>query len=209
MSHYIHNLILQGENQKLDFKFEIADAPKIARTFAAFANTNGGRLLIGVKDNGNIAGIRTDEEAYMVESSAHIYCKPPVQYKILPHKVKDNTILEVIVPESNTKPHTAPWKDGSYKAFVRVDDENFVANDVLIEVWKIKHQEKHVFVKYDDFEKRLFDLLNEKKEIKIEDFIKSCKIKPYLAKKILANFISINIIDIRISEHEVFYSLKE
>lgn len=209
MSRYIYNLISQGENQQLDFKFEIADAPKIARTFSAFANTNGGRLLIGVKDNGTIAGIRTDEEAYMVESSAHIFCKPPVQFEIIPHKIKDKTILEVIVPESNTKPHSAPWKDGSYKAFVRSGDENFVANDVVIEVWKIKHQEKQVYVKYDDFEKRLFELLNQQTEIVIEDFIKYCKIKPYLARKILANMIAIDLIKLRITENEVFYSLKD
>lgn len=209
MSRYIHNLILEGEHQQLDFKFEIADAPKIARTFAAFANTDGGRLLIGVKDNGNIAGIRTDEEAYMVESSAHIYCKPAVKYEIVPHKIKDKTILEVIIPESHSKPHTAPWKDGTYKAFVRVKDENFVANDVIKEVWTIKHQEKQVYVKYDDFEERLFSLIKEKGEIRIQDFIKTCKIKPYLAKKILANLISIDLIDIRITEEDVFYSIRD
>lgn len=209
MSRYINNLIQQGENQELDFKFEIADAPKIARTFAAFANTSGGRLLIGVKDNGNIAGIKTDEEAYMAESSAHIYCKPPVEYSIVPHKIKDKTILEVIIPESITKPHTAPWKDGTYKAFIRVDDENFVANDVIKEVWKIKHQEKNVYVKYDDFEQRLFNLLKEKTEIVLYDFIKECKIKPYLAKKILANMICIDLIAMRITENEVFYRIKE
>lgn len=208
MSRYIHNLILEGEHQQLDFKFEITDAPKIARTFAAFANTKGGRLLIGVKDNGNISGVRTDEEAYMVESSAHIYCKPAVNYEIVPHKIKDKIILEVIIPESNVKPHTAPWKDGTHMAFIRVNDENFVANDVIKQVWKIKHQERQVIVKYDDYEERLFALLNEKGEIQIQDLIKTCKIQPYLAKKILANLISINLIDFRITETEVFYSIK-
>ena len=67
MNKYINNLISQGENLNLDFKFEISDAKKIARTFSAFANTKGGKLLIGVKDNGAIAGIRTDEEIFMIE----------------------------------------------------------------------------------------------------------------------------------------------
>ena len=62
--HYIHKLITEGEHQQLDFKFEIADSRKIARTFSAFANTDGGRLLIGVKDNGSISGIRTGREIY-------------------------------------------------------------------------------------------------------------------------------------------------
>ena len=62
---YIHLLIAEGEHQRQDFKFEISDARKIAKTLSAFANTDGGRLLIGVKDNGKIAGVRSDEEQYM------------------------------------------------------------------------------------------------------------------------------------------------
>ena len=64
---YIHLLIAEGEHQRQDFKFEISDARKIAKTLSAFANTDGGRLLIGVKDNGKIAGVRSDEEQYMIE----------------------------------------------------------------------------------------------------------------------------------------------
>lgn len=208
MSRYLHNLILQGENQSLDFKFEISDAPKIARTFASFANTQGGRLLIGVKDNGNIAGIRSDEEIYMIESSAHIFCKPRVEYEVVHHRVREKTVLEVIIPESKNKPHTAPWKDGKYRAFVRVNDENFLADNVIIEVWNLKHNDKKVRVKYDDFEQKLFKLLNEKEEIVFKEFTKTCKVKPYLAKKILANMIHIGLIDFRIVDQEVFYRLK-
>ena len=62
---YIHALIAEGEHQQQDFKFEISDARKIAKTLSAFANTDGGRLLIGVKDNGKIAGVRSEEEKYM------------------------------------------------------------------------------------------------------------------------------------------------
>ena len=52
---YIYKLIEEGEHQQQDFKFEISDARKIAKSLSAFSNTDGGRLLIGVKDNGKIA----------------------------------------------------------------------------------------------------------------------------------------------------------
>ena len=52
-SHYIQDLILEGEHEHQDFKYQITDARKIARSIAAFANNSGGHLLIGVKDNGN------------------------------------------------------------------------------------------------------------------------------------------------------------
>ena len=78
---YLQSLIAQGEHQELDFKFEISDARKIARTLSAFSNTDGGRLLIGVKDNGRISGIRSDEEYYMVESAASLFSRPEVKFE--------------------------------------------------------------------------------------------------------------------------------
>ena len=76
---YIHRLIAEGEHQTQDFKFEISDACKIAKSLSAFANTEGGRLLVGVKDNGKIAGIRSEEEIYMIEAAAQVYCVPEIQ----------------------------------------------------------------------------------------------------------------------------------
>lgn len=208
MSRYIHNLILQGENQHLDFKFEISDAKKIARSFSAFANTDGGTLLIGVKDNGNIAGVRTDEEVYMAESAAKLYCRPPVDFKIVPHRVNEKRILEIIVPESHLKPHYVPWKDNKWKAFVRVNDQNFIADEVLMRVWKLKTGKNKLLVRYDSFEEKLLALLRTKQEITLDDFLVSCKIKPYLAVKILANLISIDIVAYRITESKTYYYLK-
>ena len=74
-AYYICKLIAEGEHQQQDFKFEISDARKIAKTLSAFANTDGGRLLLGVKDNGKIAGIRSAEEQYMIDAAATMYCR--------------------------------------------------------------------------------------------------------------------------------------
>ena len=80
--HPIEALIEQGEHQQLDFKFEVSDSKKIARTLSAFANTDGGRLLIGVKDNGNISGVRSEEEYYMIEAASKMYTRPEVPFRI-------------------------------------------------------------------------------------------------------------------------------
>ncbi len=76
--YYVHELVEQGEHVNQDFKFAVSDPRKIARSISAFANHSGGHLLIGVKDNGVIAGVRTaDEEIYVVEQAAERYCRPP------------------------------------------------------------------------------------------------------------------------------------
>ena len=63
MLHHITKLIAEGEHQQLDFKFEIADAHKIARTLVAFANTTGGKVFIGVSDTGAITGVSINPES--------------------------------------------------------------------------------------------------------------------------------------------------
>ena len=92
---YIRQLVSEGEHCHQDFKFEISDARKIARSLSAFANTEGGRLLIGVKDNGKIAGVRSDEEIYMIEAAATMYCKPKVELETQTYKVEGKTVLEI------------------------------------------------------------------------------------------------------------------
>ena len=85
---YIQRLISEGEHVHQDFKFEISDARKIAKSISAFANTEGGRLLVGVKDNGKIAGVRSEEEIYMIEAAAQRYCRRWAYVRI-----KDENIL--------------------------------------------------------------------------------------------------------------------
>ncbi|MDE6832131.1 MAG: ATP-binding protein, partial [Muribaculaceae bacterium] len=74
----MQRLIDEGEHEQQDFKYLISDARKIARSISAFANHSGGRLLIGVKDNGTIAGVRSEEDIYMIEQAADLYCSPRV-----------------------------------------------------------------------------------------------------------------------------------
>ena len=90
---YLQQLIAEGEHQQQDFKFEISDARKIARSLSAFSNTDGGRLLIGVKDNGRIAGVRSEEEIYMIEAAAKLYCRPNVEISVQTYEVDGKTVL--------------------------------------------------------------------------------------------------------------------
>ena len=111
---YIHALIAEGEHQQQDFKFEISDARKIAKTLSAFANTDGGKLLIGVKDNGKIAGVRSDEEQYMIEAAAGLYCSPEVNYTMQTYLVEGRSVLVVQIEESDRKPVYAKDETGKY-----------------------------------------------------------------------------------------------
>ena len=131
---YLKSLIDEGEHQQLDFKFEISDAKKIARTLSAFSNTDGGRLLIGVKDNGRISGIRSDEEYYMVESAASLFCKPEVRFKSKDHTIEGKNVLEIYIPPSTIRPVYAKDDHNRWMAYIRVADENILADIIQLEV---------------------------------------------------------------------------
>lgn len=133
---YLRALIAEGEHQQLDFKFEINDARKIARTLSAFSNTEGGRLLVGVKDNGRISGVRSDEEYYMAESAAMLYCKPEVAFETRNILIDGKSVLEVYIPPVSRKPVYARDHKNRWMAYIRVADENILASTVQLEVWR-------------------------------------------------------------------------
>ena len=207
MSKHIHNLILQGENQRLDFKFEITDSKKIARSLVAFANTNGGTLLVGVKDNGAVAGIRTDEEIYMVEGAASLFCRPEVEIRTREWDINGKKVLEVTIPRSTEKPHMAPSKDGDWRVFVRVADQNLLANKILLKVWKRQATRQGVTIRYREIEKLLLDYLQENEDITFSRFCHLAAISNYKAETILVNFILLDIIEMVIEEKQTYYRL--
>jgi len=204
---YIKDLIKEGEHQRLDFKFEISDSRKIARSLVAFANTDGGRLLVGVKDNGVLAGVRSEEEYFMVEGAASMYCRPEVTFSTREWRIDGRLILEIKVDKSDKKPHMAPDRDGKWKVFVRVKDQNLLANKILIQLWKHQKNKTAVNVRYREQEEQLMHFLNENGRITLSQFCRIAGIPAFMAEKILINFILLDIIQMEITEKQTFYKL--
>jgi len=207
LSKYIRKLIEQGEHQQLDFKFEISDSRKIARTLVAFANTDGGKILVGVKDNGVIAGIRSDEEYYMVEAAATLYSRPEVKFATREWDIDGKVVLEVDVHPSKHRPHLAPYKEDIWKAYIRVDDQNLLANRILLKIWELSRTEKIVTIRYREEEKFLLEYLEKYNRITFSQFCRIGGIPKQKAETILVNFILLKIITMEITEKQVYYRI--
>jgi len=207
---HIAKLLEMGECQTLDFKFEISNAQKIAKTLVAFANTEGGTLLIGVKDNGTIAGIRTEEEIYMVESAAYIYSRPKIKFQVKDWFIEGKQILEIIIPKKTDTPFLAKDTDNTWKPYIRIGDQNFVANNVLLRYWTEKNNpKKQIKITYSRKEELLLDYIKEYEKITLETFCLHAQITQAQAEDILANFLILDILEIVISEKEIFYRYKK
>lgn len=209
MNTYIQKLIQQGENLHLDFKFQINDSRKIARTIVAFANTEGGKLLIGVKDNGVIAGIHTEEEYYMIEAAAQMYCKPVIEFAYRKWNIEGKRILEIDIPKSSTKPVFAQNDDGKWLVYIRVKDQNILASPILIKYWQKENSKKGIFIKFSDEEKILLDYLKTNPLITLRKFCRLAGISKFKAEKIIVNLMISGVIEIMMNEKSVWFRLKD
>ena len=133
----IEKWVAQGEHLHQDFKYTISDARKIARSVSAFANAEGGRLLIGVKDNGVVAGVRNEEDIYVVEQAAHRYCSPAVEVQFTAYSY-DTGVMVICadIPAVHERPVEVLEADGMRRAYYRVADENIVAHPLMVRAWQ-------------------------------------------------------------------------
>jgi predicted HTH transcriptional regulator len=207
MDHNLKKLIAEGENQQLDFKYCVSDSRKIARTLSAFSNSDGGRLLIGVRDNGSIAGIKSDEEIYMVDTAAHLFCRPEVNYTIKQHAAGAKTILEVEVTKGEKRPCQAKDENGKWVTYFRHHDQNLVANKVLLQVWRKGERKSGVLVKFSKAENQLMEYLQKNGTISLSKFRKIAGISSYRAESILANLLIFKVLIMNASERGFSYEI--
>jgi hypothetical protein len=72
--------IADGEGARQEFKRGLPGSDKVARTLAAFANSKGGLLLIGVEDGGQVVGVPAPEEACAeLQEIAATHVDPPAR----------------------------------------------------------------------------------------------------------------------------------
>jgi len=202
-------MIEGGESQVLDFKYCISDSRKIARSFAAFANTNGGSLLIGVRDNGSIAGVRSEEEFYMIDAAASLFCKPPIKYSVIQHIFEGKTVLEVKIEKSESRPVYSKDEAGKWIAYVRKDDQNLAVNRVILKVWRNEKRKNGLLIKVRKAETMLFDHLQQNDSITLSKFRKISKLPLRKAENILSDLITCGIIDYELSEKGCWYYASE
>lgn len=206
----VYSFIREGEHLRQDFKFEISDARKIARSLVAFANTEGGRLLVGVKDNGRIAGVRSDEEYYMIEAAATMYCKPIIPFSSRIHPVDGKTVLEIgIQPDPDNRPFKAKSDHNTWDAYIRVKDQNIQANPWLLKWWERLKDKSPVTIRYKSKEQQLLDLLNQHGSIRISDFVRAAHVPTREAEEILLDFSLLGIITFQQTEEDLYFFIKD
>lgn len=205
---YIRGLIAQGEHRQQDFKFEIADARKIAKTLSAFANTAGGRLLVGVKDNGRISGIRSEEEVYMLQSAAEMFCTPSPNYELQTHIVEHKQVLVATVHPSTARPICAKDEHGRAWAYVRMADETLLASPVHLQIWKQENNTVDEVTPFTDQEQKLLARLADSPPLALSAICRLSDLSRPATIRLLARLVRYELMHILYTDHCFHFQLK-
>ncbi len=208
MLHKITRLIASGESETLDFKQTISDASKIARTLVAFANHKGGTLLIGVRDNGSISGIRSEDEKYMLELAATFYCSPPIKISYTEHEIDHKTVIEAKVLPGTEKPYYAKSDDGKWWVYHRVNDQSLQASAVMFQVLKKQNRSASELSSYSFLESEILKTLSLSHDLTLHDLMENLKIKKNRVIYSLAKLIHFDLVDVHYRQKLEYYSIK-
>lgn len=193
--YYIAKLIEEGEHEHQDFKFAISDARKIARSLSAFANNDGGRLLVGVKDNGVIAGVRNEEDIYVIEQAAQMYCEPEQDIQVTAFKVEGGlTVFRIEISKSAVRPVLVKEANGELKAYYRVRDENIAAPELMVKAWRREAACSGTLVTLSEAEKCLLSMAAEA-PVSVEDFMLAAHVSRVAAEELVIRLHAMHLID--------------
>lgn len=203
----IRKLIYEGETVTQDFKKTITSCEKIAKTMVSFANNKGGRLLIGILDDGTIKGVKSeDEERYMITKAAHFYARPALEPAFEEVYVDDKLVLVVDIEESDSKPHYALGEDGKWWVYVRVKDKSVLASKVVVDVLKRSGDDSGVLIEYSSKEKALLEYLETNERITVKEYCQLLNMSRRRAQRILVNLVLSGVIRVHTTEKEEFYT---
>jgi ATP-dependent DNA helicase RecG len=98
--------IAKGEGLHIEFKEYFDDNEDIARSIVCFANTDGGEIIVGVNDTGEIIGVESlDELIRRIDDIAFNRCEPPVTIVQETFYINNKTILIVNIPKGDQRPY--------------------------------------------------------------------------------------------------------
>lgn len=206
-------MVRGGESQTVEFKRKINHPEKVVREVVAFANSDGGHLLVGVDDNGNIPGLKfPDEEEFVMTKAIEELCRPEVEFDLERIQLKDGrSILHYVIHSSPLKPHFAFFKKSHRfgKAFVRVEDRSVQASREVRKLLKQESKNGETSFEYGTHEKSLLNYLGDHDHITLPEFCEMSQLTTNQASEVVIRLAMNHVIRIIPREQEDWYVFME
>ncbi len=204
----LSRLARTGEGQFLEFKTRIPEGARFAKEIAAFANSNGGVLLIGVDDDGTVTGVRDrEEELFTLHSILDEFCSPPIPVKIEAVRVsRRREAIVVRVRGSKERPHYVR-KDDRDIVYVRTDHQSIEASAEAVRLMKFRGSDQDVSFEFGDHELLLMRYLDEYGQTTVDQFSRLANIPFEEASDKLVLLTRAAILKIHHSERADFFTV--
>lgn len=206
--HELKKLAAEGEGLHLEFKRKAAYPEKIVRELIAFANTEGGTLLIGVDDDGSIPGVKyPDEEGLVICEAIKKYCRPILLYKESFIAISENKfVVRFDVPPSSKRPHYLVLDNNTRQSFVRENDMSIKASPEMEELVRRSKHKRDIRFTFGDAEKKLMEYLNDHRSISLPVYQKLSGLNRFKTRRKLILLVLANVLKITATEKGDFYS---
>lgn len=175
-----------GEGDHLEFKRRVPEPQRIAREVVAFANTHGGRVILGVDDQGTIAGLKDpDEQIFLFRAAIETHTDPVVEFTLRRIAVsRKREVIVVEVPSSASRPHYVT--DGEARtAYVRFGEKSMEASREAIRLMRRSNDEAGSRFEFGDKELKLMRYLDTYGRISVEQFARIADIRVRQASQTL------------------------
>ncbi len=204
----LFQLVKSGESATVEFKQQFPTHPKIAKEMIAFANSKGGVLIFGIKDNGKIIGVDSEKEiTNLVTETAKDYCEPPIKINIEYFEFKGKEIVVVQINESDKKPHRIQDYNekmdlNTAQVYVRVNDKSVPASKEMIRLLRNQTSGKPL-VKYrvGDDEKKAFEYLERNETITVKELSDYANISKRRASRALVKLVRAGLLFLHTKEN--------
>ena len=208
----LKRLVRQGENSKLEFKLKANHPEKSVREAVAFANSEGGTLLIGVNDDKIIKGLKfAGEDEYVLTRALQNHCSPQIKYELKKVSVEsEREVLVFHIPKSDRVHYFVPVeKQRKGRAYIRIEDKSVQASSEMYQIMLAKTRKKDVKFRYGDKERMLMQYLQIHNQITVEEFSKTAKIPRWLASRTLVLMVLARVLQIIPNEVEDTFEFLE
>ncbi|WP_420156104.1 helix-turn-helix domain-containing protein [Siphonobacter sp.] len=201
----LKELVKKGENERLEFKLKANHPEKIIREVVAFANTQGGILLVGVGDDKSIPGLKfADDDEFILCRALEKYCFPAIEYTLERVYVEnEREVLVFRIPRSQQRPHYVSLDPAQQekKTYVRVNDRSIQASKEVRQILKWEDRVQDVKFRYGPKEEVLMKYLGDHPGITVQLFSQIAHIPMWMASKTLITLTLANVLRIRPDEN--------
>jgi len=208
----LEQLVDLGEGINVEFKRGVPQPERIAKEMVALTNTHGGRIVLGVDDDGTILGIdHASEEEFLLRQAVEAHCRPVVEYRTERIVVEPRCdVLVVTVPESTTKPHRVVADEVAEEegtAYVRVEAKSIEASPETEQELRDQQDRSGVTFEFGDTESLLMRYLDDYGRISVSQLAQLADISPERASQTLLRLTKADLLHLHPDEDGDYFTL--